>query len=91
MRFKKIPYWILSGILIFPLLIFISLVLFIFTQGKVSYLFWLVIPSIIFEELFEAYFYVLSNNQIANLVFAFIFWFSIGSFISWITLKIKKI
>lgn len=90
MNFKKLPNWILSGIIIFPVLIVLGIIFFALTLGKFNVLFWLIIPSAIFEELFETCCYVFSNNQIANLLFALIFWFTIGATVGWISGKLKK-
>jgi hypothetical protein len=78
MDFKKLPIWLLSGIVIFPVLIILGAVLFVITLGRFSALAWLILPAIIFEESFEGCCYVASNNQWLNLLFALIFWFVIA-------------
>ena len=88
--YKKIPYWILSGIIIFLVIILAGLILSIMTLGKFNFLFWLILPSILFEDLFENCCYTFSNDQIANLIFAIGFWFIIGSLIGFILCKKKK-
>jgi hypothetical protein len=90
MIFYKLPYWVLSGIIIFPVLMILGVIFFTITLGEFNILFWLIIPSIIFEELFETSYYAFSNSQVANLLFALIFWFIIGGTLGWITGKIKK-
>ncbi len=42
------------------------------------YFAWLVLPSIIFEELFEGCCYDFSNNLVFNLLFALLFWIVIA-------------
>jgi len=91
MNYNKLPKWLLSGIIIFPVLLLSGIFLFALTFGKISILFWLIIPSVIFEELFETCCYVFSNNQIANLFFVLLFWFTIGGLLGWITEKLNFI
>ena len=90
MNFKKFPDWILSGIIIFPVLIVLGIILFVLTLGKINILFWLVIPSVAFEQIFETFCYKSSNRTLANLLFAFFFWFIIGATEGWISGKLKK-
>lgn len=90
MNFKKLPTWFLQGIFIFPFLILISVVFFFLTFGEFNILFWLVVPSIIFEEIFEGCCYTFSNNYLANLIFALIFWFVIGVLIGRFSRKLNK-
>lgn len=77
MSLKNIPNWLLSGIVIFPMLIILGIGAYI-TLGKFNILSRLITPSVIFEELFETCCYTFFNNQIANLLFALVFWFIIG-------------
>ena len=65
--------------MIFPVIILIGVVLGIITLGAFNPLFWLVLPSIVFEQLFEQCCTVMSDNMIANAAFALLFWFLIGS------------
>lgn len=81
MKINKIPQWFIWGISIFPLLLILGPILNIISFGKINFLFWMIIPSIIFEELTERNFYNLSNNTILNLIFILIFWFTIDSFL----------
>jgi len=90
MNYKKIPYWILSGIITILIIIIVGIILSLITFGKFNYLFWLILPSILFEELFETCCYTFSNSQIANLIFALGFWFVIGSLVGLIVLEIKN-
>jgi hypothetical protein len=79
---KEIPELIKYGIFMFPVIIIISLLIgifsIVFNHGPGFFL-WLVIPSIIFEEIFESWAYDFSNNIIANFSFAVLFWFFIGA------------
>ena len=90
MKLKKLPLWLISGIAIFPLLTILGLILYVISLGKVSFLFWMIIPSIIFEELFETHFYSLSNNIILNTLFIILFWFSLAAFLGVILKEFKK-
>jgi len=79
---KEIPFWFTTGTTIFFVLLIISIVLFVvnfFTA--VNYLFWFIIPSIVFEELFETCCYGFSNDLLANFIFVLVFWFAIGAII----------
>jgi len=73
MSFYKLPYWVLAGILIFPVLMILGVIFFTIRISEFNILFWLVMPSIIFEELFETSYYAFSNSQVTNLLFALIF------------------
>jgi hypothetical protein len=90
MDIKKLPSWLISGVIIFSVLIVLGVILFIFTFGKISVLFWLIIPSIFFEEIFETCCYAFSNSYVFNFLFALFFWFTIGAVLGWTTDRIKK-
>lgn len=90
MNLKNIPHWLLSGIIIFPVLIVFGVTAYVLTLGKFNALFWLIIPSVIFEDLFETCCYFFSNSQLANLLFVLIFWSVIGATACSITSRIKK-
>ncbi len=90
MNLQKLPNPLLFGIIVFPVIIILNIILFILTLGKINILFWLIIPSIIFEELFEKKYYVFSDNQIANIVFVLIFWFIVGASLGWIAKQITN-
>ncbi len=87
-KFTKIPGWLKYGILIFPILIISFLILSLITS--INPLSWMIIPAIIFEEVFESCCYPFSNNYIANLAFLIVFWFAIGSLLGMAIEKIKK-
>ena len=89
MNFRKLPIYLLFGVMIFPILIVLGVVLWLITWGGFNMLFWLIIPSVIFEELFETCCYFVADSQILNLVFALIFWFVIGVALSLIGKKLK--
>ena len=59
---KKVKI-LLYGLLIFPVVIIVSLILGVF---GLNYLIWMVIPSVLFEEIFERAFYSFSNNIYFN-------------------------
>ncbi len=88
---RKFSVWFLSGICIFPVLITSGIALNLITQGKVNLLFWMIKPSIIFEELLETHYAGFSDSKIANLVFILIFWFTIGALSGWIVKKSRGI
>jgi len=76
---RRVPEWLVSGALIFPVVAAVSILAGVITDGRVSYLFWLVLPSIVFEEALETWAYAASNSIVANLTFAVAFWFAIGA------------
>ncbi|MBD3252319.1 hypothetical protein GF386_01160 [Candidatus Pacearchaeota archaeon] len=79
---KKIHFWFITGTAIFFILLLMSIILLIVNFFiEINYLFWIIIPSIIFEELFETCCYGFSNNILANFVFILIFWFVVGAVI----------
>jgi len=87
---SKLPGWFISAIIIFPVLAISGIILNAISLGKINLLFWMIIPAVFFEELFETIFFEFSNSQIANLIFAIIFWFCIGALTGWITGKLKN-
>ncbi|HUV42720.1 MAG TPA: hypothetical protein VMY36_02320 [Patescibacteria group bacterium] len=91
MKLKNLPYWLVSGVMIFPVLIVLGLLFGLITGGKISILFWMVIPSIIFEEIFETCCRAFSDNFIFNVLFVGIFWFGIGSLTGLLAERIKKL
>ena len=86
---RKLPGWFISGVIIFPVLAISGIALNLISLGKIKFLFWMILPSIIFEELFENSFVLFSDSQFTNLVFIIIFWFSIAAITGWITSKLK--
>jgi hypothetical protein len=91
MKIKGLPSWLASGVSIFPILIVSGLLFGIVSGGKISALYWVVIPSIIFEEIFETCCRTFSDNMISNVLFVGIFWFGIGSLTDLLTVRIKKL
>lgn len=85
----KVPFWAITGIIIFPAIIIFGPILGFIVQESAAYFFWLIVPSVIFEELLEKCCPFLADSQIANLVFALIFWFIIGSAVGFIFEKLK--
>lgn len=76
---RVLPSWVVSGIAIFPVLMVVGLLVGVATAGRISVLFWLVVPSIVFEETLEASRAALSDDLHANALFALAFWFAIGA------------
>jgi hypothetical protein len=76
---RGLPSWVVSGIVIFPVLFVVGLLAGAVTSGRVGVLFWLVVPSIVFEEALEASLTALSDDLLANALFALAFWFAIGA------------
>jgi hypothetical protein len=91
MKIKALPFWLISGVMIFPVLIVLGLLFGLCSEGRINTLFWLVIPSIIFEETFEICCQTFSDSMIFNLLFIGIFWFGIGSLTGWLTEKSRNI
>ena len=75
---RKTPLWLISGILIFPVLGFTGLMLSWIFSNEDLLLFWMIVPSILFEEIFEAKYSGLADNLTLNLIFILLFWFVIG-------------
>ncbi|MBU0466064.1 MAG: hypothetical protein KJ718_03585 [Nanoarchaeota archaeon] len=75
MKWNKFPSWLNFGILIFPIVIIISLIIGLFGG---NYLVWMILPSIVFEELFEGCCYAFSNSEIVSFIFSLVFWFVVG-------------
>lgn len=89
-RVRSLPGWLLSGALIIPVVAVFSVVVGLVTSGRISYLFWLVVPSIVFEEAVEGWGYALSNSMLANFVFALVFWFVIGATVYLLQQRVAK-
>ena len=47
----------------------------LFSKGQISILYWMIIPSIIFEELIESSYPIIADSKLINLIFIFIFWY----------------
>ena len=67
----------------------LGVILLILTLGKISVLFWLIIPSIFFEEIFETCCYAFSDSYVINFLFALFFWFIVGAVLGWTNDRIK--
>jgi len=59
----------------FLLLLLSGLFLNLFSQGQISILYWMIIPSIIFEEIIESSYPIIADSKFINLLFIFIFWY----------------
>jgi hypothetical protein len=92
---KGCPQWLKAGLLTFPVVVSVSGILWVgsmFVSGKCFNFFtWLVLPSIIFEGLFEKCCYAFSNNPIYNLLFAILFWVIAGAAIGYLYERIKSL
>ena len=82
---RKLPTWFISAVIILPVVALISIALNIISTGQINLLFWIILPSI----LFESSFYAFSNSQLANLIFVLMFWSFLGAILGWITGKIR--
>jgi hypothetical protein len=78
MIIKKIPFWVKTGILIFPVLLLTSVIA---VALKTNILWWMIVPSVVFEEIFESFSTAISDSILLNLLFILVFWFAIGSLI----------
>lgn len=76
---RQLPLWVRTGVMIFPPLILAGLVLQVVAPASNCLLFWMIIPSIVFEEALEQHFYAASNSQALNLLFIVAFWFAVGA------------
>jgi hypothetical protein len=87
---KNCPLWLLGGIMALPVAAIEGLLLYLFLGQNSYFLFWLITPAVVFEEFMEKFFYALSNSQIANFLFVFVFWFALGVLSGWLASKLKK-
>lgn len=87
MKNGKFKESVISAVTIFPSLIAFGIFLNIITSQKISWLFWMNIPAIIFEQILEVKFLKLSDNVILNLIFAFIFWLGVSLLINYVSKK----
>jgi hypothetical protein len=76
---RKIPLWTISGIAIFPVLIITGLIINIITGYTRRFFFWIIVPSIFFEQTFESCCPAIADSLILNILFVFLSWFFIGA------------
>ncbi|MDX2443362.1 MAG: hypothetical protein QNK30_06135 [Bacteroidales bacterium] len=87
---SKLPSWLISALITVPIVALLGVVFYVLSTGQINFLFWIILPSILFEQLFETSFYAFSNSQLANLIFVLLFWSSIGALVGWITAMIRR-
>ncbi|MFC1655689.1 hypothetical protein ACFL3C_02365 [Patescibacteria group bacterium] len=85
---KKLPCWIKTGFLIFPVITIIGIILRIAGGDNVLFV-GAIVPSVIYEEIFERCCALIADNEILNLLFIITFWFAIGAGIGLIIEKIQ--
>lgn len=85
--FKK---QIVRAMTIFPSLVAFGLFLNIITSQKISWLFWLKLPAVIFDKLFNIKSLELSENIILSSIFAFFFWMGISMLSGYIGSKFSN-
>ena len=88
--FRNSSNWLASGILIIPAVAVLGIVLWAVTLGAFNPLFWLILPSIMFEQLIEGYSQSLSDSQLANLTFTLAFWFTVGAGTGWMSSLLRR-
>ena len=88
---RKLPTWFISEVIILPVVAFIGIALNVISAGQINFLFWIILPSILFEQLFETSFYAFSNSQLANLLFVLLFWSTLGALTGLIVTKLRDI
>lgn len=81
---------VIRAMTIFPSLMAFGIFLNIITSQKIKWLFWLKLPAVIFEQLFELKSAPLSDSLILNLLFAFFFWLGISMLSDYIGSKLSK-
>jgi len=86
---RKLPSWFISAVIILPVVALIGIALNIISAGQINLLYWIILPSILFEQVFETSFYAFSNSPLANLLFVFLFWSSTGALVGWLTTWIR--
>ena len=89
-RVSQLPLWLVTGTLVFPILTVIGVIVAAFCSSDVNPLFSLILPSIVFEELLEDSFAVISDSYVLNFLFAILFWFGIGCFVGFCVERIKS-
>lgn len=79
MAINRLPSWFVVGILIYPLLILVGLVFSFITSGDFNFMYWLYIPSMMFDQMFKECCTEIAGNQRIMLISGVLFWFIIGS------------
>jgi len=74
----KLSDYLTYGFVIFPIITVYGLLMNYFSDGKINYLFWAVIPSFIYEKILEPLSFILSKNLYLNSLFVILFWFITG-------------
>jgi len=59
----------------FLLLLLSGLILNLAIQTEISSFYWMIIPSILFEEMLKSSYLIIADIKIINFIFIFIFWF----------------
>jgi hypothetical protein len=79
MNLKAIPGWLAGAIVVFPLLPLIGLCAWLASSGEINWLFWAVIPAVIWEEALEGASTAMADNLALNLLFLLTFWLAAGA------------
>ncbi len=79
MRLKSVPGWLAAGVGVFPLLTVIGAIAWLVSSGEINWLFWAIIPAVIWEHLLEDLSTTLADSAVLNILFLLVFWFAIGA------------
>jgi hypothetical protein len=79
MVLKAIPGWLAGAVMVFPLLSIIGLCAWLTSSGETNWLFWAVIPSVIWEEALEGVSTTLADSLALNFLFLLAFWLAAGA------------
>ena len=69
--FSKLKLFLIA----FLLILLSGLILNLVSGGEINILYWMIIPSIVFEEFFKTSYPLIADNRIINLIFVFLFWY----------------
>ncbi len=79
MALKAIPGWLAGAVVVFPLLALIGLCAWLASSGEINWLFWAVIPAVIWEEALEGLSTALADSMVLNILFLLAFWCAAGA------------
>jgi len=66
------------GIVVFPILSIYGLFFNLFSGGKINFLIWIIMPSVLIEKILEAISLKLAESMFINTVFVIFLWFLVG-------------
>lgn len=79
MQLKSVPGWLAGALAVFPLLPVIGAIAWLVSSGDINWLFWAIIPAVIWEQTLEGLSTTLADSTVLNILFLLVFWFAIGA------------